>query len=38
MKKYSFKLKRNTGNARNKKVMIYKRNYKLLKEVSKYKK
>lgn len=37
MKKYSFKLKRNARNARNKKVMIYKRNYKLLKEVSKYK-
>lgn len=35
MKKYIFKTKRNSGN---KKVIINKRNYKLLKEVSKYKK
>lgn len=34
MKKYIFKTKRNKGN---KKVMIYRRNFKLLKEVSKYK-
>ena len=36
MKKYIFKTKRN-AHSRKQKVMIYKRNYKLLKEVSKYK-